>query len=312
MFADDLQASVGSRYDQLTARDTREGGLISRMAGWLRTAQIFTATREVVNSAYAVLERPIAEQLRALAICRAPFQRTWIEWREGDAPNQQYGILLTFDGADTRCGRCVTASRMATTKEVIVYPIVGMFDWRELPGHVPDRSGMQLRDEAQWRQACEQDSRWRGKFADAYEFTARHGFARLTDVPLLDEFSRQVQGDVVQGVSDNLHLARAFLLLLNSRNLTRVEPQVISEKLQRARAKSGKQPLLDHARITIHLSRALAARAGAATDPRNPMRLHVVRGHFKIRKSGVFWWSPHSRGSLEAGEVKRQIRKLAA
>jgi len=29
------------------------------------------------------------------------------------------------------------------------------------------------------------------------------------------------------------------------------------------------------------------------------MAAHYVRGHFKQRKSGVYWWSPFVRGSGE-------------
>jgi hypothetical protein len=54
--------------------------------------------------------------------------------------------------------------------------------------------------------------------------------------------------------------------------------------------------LLDYTHIGIRLTRALGARAGMAADPRQAARLHLVRGHFKIRKSGVYWWSPFARG----------------
>jgi hypothetical protein len=27
---------------------------------------------------------------------------------------------------------------------------------------------------------------------------------------------------------------------------------------------------------------------------------HLVRGHFKVRRTGLFWWSPHVRGKGEA------------
>ena len=28
-------------------------------------------------------------------------------------------------------------------------------------------------------------------------------------------------------------------------------------------------------------------------------------GHFKVRATGVYWWSPHQRGSSTRGEVGR-------
>ena len=26
------------------------------------------------------------------------------------------------------------------------------------------------------------------------------------------------------------------------------------------------------------------------------IRSHLVRGHFKVRKTGIFWWRPHTAG----------------
>jgi len=32
------------------------------------------------------------------------------------------------------------------------------------------------------------------------------------------------------------------------------------------------------------------------------MRMHLVRGHFKTRSTGIFWWSPFVRGHGDAVE----------
>ena len=43
-------------------------------------------------------------------------------------------------------------------------------------------------------------------------------------------------------------------------------------------------------------------------DPRGdyaPMRGHFVRGHFKIRKTGVFFWHPHARGDFGRGQIEK-------
>jgi hypothetical protein len=41
------------------------------------------------------------------------------------------------------------------------------------------------------------------------------------------------------------------------------------------------------------------------------LRAHFVRGHFKARKSGVFWWSPHARGDLSRGMVAKDYEVRA-
>jgi hypothetical protein len=60
------------------------------------------------------------------------------------------------------------------------------------------------------------------------------------------------------------------------------------------------------------------ARAYADEDepPESMMRRHLVRGHFKVGKSGVYWWRPFLRGSYSwasslgdsAGTVRGQTR----
>ena len=34
------------------------------------------------------------------------------------------------------------------------------------------------------------------------------------------------------------------------------------------------------------------------------VRQHLVRGHFKLRNGGVYWWRPHLRGNPLLGQVK--------
>jgi hypothetical protein len=36
-----------------------------------------------------------------------------------------------------------------------------------------------------------------------------------------------------------------------------------------------------------------------------PMRAHMVRGHFKHTKHGIFFWSPHMRGDFKRGVVTK-------
>jgi hypothetical protein len=66
------------------------------------------------------------------------------------------------------------------------------------------------------------------------------------------------------------------------------------ERLNRARVKDRKPPLLEHEvgdvdrRLGEQLRRAGATQAEIAA--------HLVSGHFKRRATGVFWWRPFIRG----------------
>jgi hypothetical protein len=96
----------------------------------------------------------------------------------------------------------------------------------------------------------------------------------------------------------------AFVLLLATRTGL---PQSRSDfdRLNRARLKTGKKPLLDHIEVRAPLlpeyfSQPPAERRGTRFGP----RLHHVRGHLVRRGSQLFWRVPHLRGSARAGFVR--------
>src|SRR6185295_2908196 len=102
-----------------------------------------------------------------------------------------------------------------------------------------------------------------------------------------------------------------MLAMLNSRNCVEREPVDLS-RLNKARGKRGKQPLMSYTKTKLVLSRARARAADAQGISREAARQHLVRGHFKIRPpgkkgggGGVFWWAPVLRGDVVKGEVER-------
>jgi hypothetical protein len=96
-----------------------------------------------------------------------------------------------------------------------------------------------------------------------------------------------------------------FLAMLNSRNCIEREPVDFS-KLNKARQKRGKRPLLSYTKTKIVLSKTQARTASARGIEREAARLHLVRGHFKIRRTGVYWWCPFTRGDAKRGALKRE------
>jgi hypothetical protein len=53
------------------------------------------------------------------------------------------------------------------------------------------------------------------------------------------------------------------------------------------------------------MSRSQQRMADARGVNREAARQHLVRGHFKIRKTGVYWWAPFLRGDARHGTIKR-------
>jgi hypothetical protein len=106
----------------------------------------------------------------------------------------------------------------------------------------------------------------------------------------------------------------AFLLavigLLNARNA--IETETVSHpKLNRARIKRGKLPLFEHRilKIAHRQHKRVYGEAGSRGDYA-PMRGHFVRGHFKTRRTGIFFWHPHARGSFERGSIVKDYEVM--
>ncbi len=111
--------------------------------------------------------------------------------------------------------------------------------------------------------------------------------------------------ELVDAASKYLHAATFILIMINCKNLLTSREVVPSARLQKARMRRGKQPLFSHKILDISLTRSQANRAASQGMTRAQMRLHMVRGHFKVKKTGIYWWSPFIRGSKEAGLVTK-------
>jgi hypothetical protein len=95
-----------------------------------------------------------------------------------------------------------------------------------------------------------------------------------------------------------------FLVLLMTRPGIPRRPLML-ERLNRARSKAGKRPLLPHIEVFSPISPDYlpGAPAERGSGRRSP-RLHHVRGHLVRRGSQVSWRVPHLRGSARAGSVR--------
>jgi hypothetical protein len=98
----------------------------------------------------------------------------------------------------------------------------------------------------------------------------------------------------------------AVIGLLNARNATETVAPDLS-RLNKARAKRGVLPLYEHK--VLHIARRQVKRVYAEGERRGdhaPMREHFCRGHFKTRKTGIFFWHPHLRGDAARGKIVKE------
>jgi hypothetical protein len=105
-------------------------------------------------------------------------------------------------------------------------------------------------------------------------------------------------------IAADIPMMLAFFLLLSTRGGLPRRVQSL-DKLNRARARSGKAPLLEHIEVSAPLLwEQNEAQAGDSHGGRRAPRLHHVRGHLVRRGSQLFWRVPHLRGSASSGVIR--------
>ncbi|MBO4228366.1 hypothetical protein [Bradyrhizobium neotropicale] len=112
-----------------------------------------------------------------------------------------------------------------------------------------------------------------------------------------------------QDIEGEPPFAETVIAMMNSRNAIEHRSVDLST-LNKSRAKRGRPLFLPYKTTQLRLSQAQtrAFRAGLLT--REDAGRHRVRGHFKIRKTGVYWWSPFFRGE-PTKQAQRQEYKVA-
>ncbi len=125
------------------------------------------------------------------------------------------------------------------------------------------------------------------------------------------ERARAINETMVNDITEELAMAVRVALLLNTKNLKVVKAVEAPEKLNAKRKRNGKQPFFSYHTLDIFVSNTPLRSARKRVDfggiqqyfSNYSTRLHSVRGHFKHRATGLFWWSFYVRGSKSAGSI---------
>jgi len=105
-------------------------------------------------------------------------------------------------------------------------------------------------------------------------------------------------------INNELPYLQIILALICSSGLRTLEAIDPPPKQQRARARRGRLPMLSHHVVKIRIGDRQAARA-SAEGAGSPLRYHMCRGHWKIRKTGVFFWRSFWRGDAALGTIEK-------
>jgi hypothetical protein len=138
------------------------------------------------------------------------------------------------------------------------------------------------------RMLTKRSARWVSRHA--WAFFAKAGPALARDPNMQSILWGWEQDTVGEGP-----FMEAVLALLNTRNAVEHAPADLS-KLNRKRVQLGRSPFLSHYVTGLSLSLSEARRGHARGLSREQARGHKVRGHFKLRSTGVYWWHDFERG----------------
>lgn len=125
--------------------------------------------------------------------------------------------------------------------------------------------------------------------------------------PAWEEFKTRSDEQVVEVFSTDAQNEPQFILamltLLNCRKSIVVTERE-NQKVNKLRRLKGKIPYFSHKTIQLKLSNE-EREVYKKTGSKGTSRAHLVRGHFKVRKTGVFRWVQHVRGDRAKGWIDK-------
>lgn len=272
-------------------------------------AECFELSDEVRDACYQVAQSKPSSIVSALPLTRLPYGKTWIEWRgeaDGTNPAVRFGCLFR-SSSDTLSSGAMDVI-MSDEVGLVTLSLAMFFDWSAPPDPwraVADILGVTecpppISFEDQNREAMRESSYWKGYAAEASEVDAAIDFTRhylCSWSPYFD--GQKVMHERLEGtvrcLSSLLPFVTAFIVMLNAKGAVATQKDDLS-RLNRRRIAAKKPPLREFVVTRLNLSKGRAERGAAMGLSREASRRHLVRGHFKVRKSGIYWWSPFVRG----------------
>jgi hypothetical protein len=261
-----------------------------------------------------------ASTLACVDLLHVPAERVWVEWTEAPWRNELARYGFTCAGGSARSGRRGAYiqstpqgrrglvrtfwSNEQSEPDVLCSSMEAYFDFDAQDGEAPVAFDQQNRPaicvsenplgKAGILQRCFR-FRYERSWQDYYDA------AQLTSVEAT-ALSHHALGTIAIDVP----VVLAFLLLLVTRPGLPCRPLAL-ERLNGARYRSGKAPLLDQTEVLAPLLPEYRPSVGGLSkERRRASRLHHVRGHLVRRGSKIFWRVPHLRGSARSGVIRKR------
>ena len=289
----------------------------------IRQAQRFqfdaTAVEAVIN---LLRSKPSSLTEAAFQFARPPYDLCWIEWPAPDVtpmlPTQiraaRVGVLLMAENdrrfmlvtAWTYSGEAWRRMRTEDPAGIVESSKVG---WSEMAAEI-DFSGLPGGSMRLWEPHA--DPR---EDAAAARLERHIGFRVIggNGYPdIVRMYGRELAQSKLADIAQEVKPTIGMLILMGSKNCVDLKPIEPPAQLNKARVKRGRLPLVGYTNVSISLGRRDSRQASAHGVSAEDIRQHLVRGHFKIRKTGVYWWRNHIRGAAAAGTVEHKSYRVTA
>ncbi len=216
-----------------------------------------------------------------------------------------------FIKADARGIAAVSVYQVDETKEWIPSAGFCVFDINTAAFNTSTKVYKKLSDKAEYSAKTLIDNTGANFVTQAYPLVASAIQAMASEDSAAAEHMRLV---ITNDVGEELAMAIRVTLLLNAKNLKAVKVADAPEKLNKKRLRTGKVPFFSYHTLDIFINdspfrvvrKKMNAAAVEAFFANAQCRLQSVMGHFKVRATGIFWWSHHVRGAEKNGVIEKE------
>lgn len=265
--------------------------------------------------------------IRTYPFCRLPFRECWFEVAQQDRQSfiNSTVPLEVWQKPPSRVGYLLTATRpdLSAWKAHLFWTFDGQPRDPDVPLHGAALLAIQFdmlhnigSDDVYEPPDADSSPPWIS-LSDAERREMGHHIAPappdfyISAAPDLRDLSPKLVAETLLQVArrdwaGEMHHITATIALLNARNASLIE--YVDKTEHNKKRRKNKQPLLSsHHILRIH-PRQIARIRGASpnsTSTHIEIRKHFVRGHWKVRNSGIFFWRPFIRGRQSTATVSK-------
>jgi hypothetical protein len=256
--------------------------------------------------------------LECADLLRVPATLLWLEWNTLPWESELAGYGFATDQAvvgrggrrgallrtspDGRRGTVRTFWSNDVNEEAFASSIEAYFDFDVSAGEEPESADG---EEAPPFHVVDHAHQGKDVLSRCFRFRYERSWREYYDRAAISSAERDALNRQALGTSAiNMPVILAFLLLLGTRAGLPRRTETF-ERLNRAREKAGKSPLLEHVEVSCPLmAHPYGAEVCHRMATRRGPRLHHVRGHLVRRGNELFWRIPHLRGNARTGIVR--------